>query len=335
MISLLLLLACTGAVDDKAPGDTADADTDTDADTDADTDTDTDTDTATDTGLDPATVPLDGECADAAHWGAFSVASNEDYAYVTGAVSDGVVPASVLTNVLTSGDCVIWRRENPFCDPGCDPGYTCDFDGTCVPYPTAQDLGDVTVTGLFQPVTMTPVTPGYTYFDTSLDNPPWEPGALVTLASEGGAYAPFTLHGVAPVTLAPVTMEWIVTEGEPLAVAWDAPTGPVRTEVVLTLRIDQHGLTPSNIECVFADDGAAEVPADVLASLMEYGVSGFPAGDLARRTVDSADVGEGCVDLALTSSRLANITITGYTPCRDDRDCPDALTCNEAMERCE
>lgn len=280
-------------------------------------------------------VPLDGACIDADHWGAFLVDSNEDYAYVTGSVSDGVVPASVLTNVLTSGGCTIWRRENPFCDPGCEPGYTCAFDGTCVPYPTAQDLGVVEVFGLSSAVAMEPVTPGYTYFDTSLANPPWEPGALVTVASGGGAFAPFQLYGVAPASLAPVSMDWLVVEGEPLAVAWDAPAGPVRTEVALTLRLDQHGTTPSSVECVFDDDGSGEVPADVLAELMSRGVTGFPAGDLVRRTVDSAEVGEGCVDLTVTSSRLAFVEIEGYTPCRDDRECPEGQTCNEALERCE
>lgn len=324
MTLLLLLAACSGGVDPK----------DTAGDTDA-----VDTDTPDDTGgnVTPETVPLDGTCTDDVRWGAFTIDSNEDYAYVTGAVSNGVVPAAVLVNALQSGDCTIWRRENPFCDPGCEPGYTCDFDGTCVPYPAAQDLGTVTVNGLVQAVSMEPVTPGYTYFDTSVPNPPWEPGSLVTVRSGGGAYAPFTLYGVAPTALAPASMAWTVTEGEPLAIAWDSPAGPVRTEVVLTMRIDLHGLTPSSIECVFTDDGAAEVPADVLMSLMEFGVSGFPAGDLTRRTADNAPVGDagGCADLSLTSSRLAAITITGYTPCRQDRDCSEGETCNEAMERCE
>ncbi len=321
MVTLFLLLGCDPDPADtgKTPDDTADIDPDD-----------------TGGGPDPETVPLDGECTDDVHWGNFTVDSNEDYSYVTGAVSDGVVPASILTKVLESGDCRIWRRENPFCDPSCEPGYTCDFDGTCVPYPAAQDLGTVSVDGLVQAVAMEPVPPSYAYFDTSLPNPPWEAGALVTVRSTGGAFDPFTLYGVAPVSLVPVSMSWVITEGEPLAVAWDAPTGPVRTEVALTLRIDQHGTTPSSIECVFADDGTGEVPADVIEELMAYGVSGFPAGDLARRTVDNGAVGAGgCVDLTVTSSRLAQVSISGYTPCRQDADCPDGLECNEAMERCE
>ncbi|MDP2315485.1 MAG: hypothetical protein Q8P41_21485 [Pseudomonadota bacterium] len=325
MTTLLLLAACGGDPIDTGKG----AD-----DTAGDTDTDTDTD---DTGgPDPATVPLAGECTDDAHWGAFAIDSNEDYAYVTGSISNGVVPVSVLTQMMESGDCKIWRRENPFCDPSCDPGYTCDLSGECVTYPTTQDLGVVTVDGLSQPVSMEAVTPGYTYFDTSLPNPPWTPGSLLTLDTSGGAYDPVRLYGVAPAALAPVSMDWVINPGQPLAVAWDAPASAVRTELVLNLRIDQHGLTPSSIECVFTDDGAAEVPSDVIEELMGYGVTGFPAGDLTRRTADSSAIGAGgCIDLVASSSRLAHVEIDGYTPCTRDPDCPDGQTCNEALERCE
>lgn len=290
----------------------------------------------TDAPVDPATVPLDGECADDVHLGGFVIDSNEDYASVAGSVSDAVVPVTVLTSVLESGDCVIWRRENPFCDPACPPNYTCDLSGVCVAYPTTQDLGTVTVDGLAQPVAMEPIAPGYTYFDTSLDNPPWTVGALLKMHTGGGAYDPVTVYGVAPASLVPVTMEWLLTEGQPLAVGWDAPAGPVRTELLLNLRIDQHGITPSSIECLFADDGAAEVPAAVIDALMGLGVTGFPEGYLLRRTADSAAIGEGgCIDLVASSSRLATVSIAGYTACTQDRDCPEGTTCNEALERCE
>ncbi len=289
-----------------------------------------------DTGApDPATVPLAGVCSDDTHWGAFIVDSNEDYAYVAGSLSNGVVPAAVLTATLVSGDCTIWLRGNPFCDPTCGPGETCDFDGTCVPYPETRDLGTVTMSGLLNPVSMDPFSPGYTYFDTSLPNPPWDPGALLTLTTGGGAYAPITVYGVAPAPLVPVSMAWVIVAGEPLAIAWDAPTSLIRTQVVLTLRIDQHGTTPSSIECVFEDDGSAEVPTDTLEELMSLGVTGFPAGDLTRRTADRADIGDGCIDLEATSSRLASVAISGYTPCTRDSDCPDETSCNEALERCE
>lgn len=315
---ILLLLSCTGAKDDSGGTD------------------DTATSPTDDTGdTDPDTVTLDGTCEDADRYGTFIVDSNEDYAYASGSASNGVVPISVLTNVLTTDDCTIWRRENPFCDPTCDPGFTCDFDGTCIPYPEAQDLGTVSIDGLLKPVSMEPVTPGYTYFNTSLPNPPWTPGTVLELQTTGGAFDPVTLHGVAPEDLVPTTMDWTLTEGEAFAVSWTPAATGARTEVVLTLSIDQHGVTPSSITCSFADDGTGEVPVDVLQSLMDLGVSGFPAGTLTRRTADSGPLGAGCLDFVATSSRLAHVEIEGYTPCTRDEDCPDGQTCNEAMERCE
>jgi Cys-rich repeat protein len=68
---------------------------------------------------------------------------------------------------------------------------------------------------------------------------------------------------------------------------------------------------------------------------MSYGVTGFPAGDLLRRTADSTPIGGGCIDLVASSSRFAQVTIEGYTPCRSDGECPEGQTCNEPLERCE
>lgn len=314
---VIFLMACAGS-DDADTGDT-------------------DTDTQDDTGVepDPENVELGGECNDSDHWGNFTVDSNEDYAYVTGVLANGVVPVSVLTDMLASGDCHVWKRENPFCDPSCDPGYTCDLDGTCVEYPANQDIGTVEVFGLSQAVAMEPLSPGNTYFDTSIPNPPWIPGDLLTLRTGGGAYEVATAYGVAPVALVPTTLDWTVVTGQPLTLTWDAPTTPARTEVVFHMRIDLHGITPSSIECVYEDDGSADVPAEVLDALMALGVSGFPESDIARRTADTTSIGGACLDFLATSSHLGHITIEGYTPCTRDEDCPEGESCNVPMERCE
>ncbi len=289
----------------------------------------------TDTGPDPETVPLDGICADEVHQGQFRVDANEDYAYVTGTVADGVVPATILTQMNTVGGCTIWRKENPFCDPSCDPGYTCDFDGTCLPYPSGQDLGTVTMDGLLEPVTMEPVIPGYGYFFTAIPNPPWTPGGLITLTSGGGAFEVFTLHGLGPDELVPDTTDWLLSAGAPLPLTWTPPASTTRTQVRATLQIDQHGTTPATVVCWFEDDGEDEIPAEIVDDMIGLGVSGFPNGTLMRLTTDAVDVGEGCVDLWMTDSLLPTVSISGYTPCTRDDDCPEGQECNEAMERCE
>lgn len=287
-------------------------------------------------GLDPDTVPLAGACAQERRHGRFTVDSNEDYASVSGSVADGVVPTDVLTELLTEGDCTIWRRENPFCDGGCDPGFTCDLGGSCVPYPTNQAVGTVSIGGLAAAVSMEPVEPGATYFDTSLPNPPWSAGAVSTLQSGGGAHDPFTLHGVTPIEMSLESPDWLLVPGEDLTVTWVPGPAGARTEIALGLRIDQHGLTPSTLRCVFADTGTGTVPASVLDALIDVGLTGYPNGLLTRQTIDSTDLsGGGCVELRLQSSRLAGVEIEGYTPCRRDEDCPDGEECNEVLERCE
>jgi hypothetical protein len=332
----LVLAACAGAgpaPDDTALDSSSDSGTDTPADTDSGTDTPEPQDT--DTG-DPPPLLLDGACPLAERVGGFVVDSTSDYAFVDGSVSDGVLPVSVLTPMEAEGDCTILRRENPFCDPGCGPSETCDLSGTCVPYPVTQDVGVVVVDGLSEPVSMSPRAPGFAYFNTSIDNPPWTPGNRVRLRAEGGPDRPaFALDAVAPDALDLGPSLWTVVQGEPLVVTWTPSAGP--TEVFLRLRIDQHGTTPSTLECHFPDaPGRGEVPSSLLGSLVSLGLTGFPAGELIRRTVDRATVEPGaCVEFVAASSRVPDIVIEGYTPCRADAQCPPGQTCNEVLERCE
>lgn len=323
---LLLLLACdggdSGKVEDTDTGVTDTADT-------SDTDTSV---TETDTSVE---VVLDGECPQETKYGNFTVDSNVDYGYVAGSALNGVVPITVLTPTLTEGDCTIFKRENPFCDPSCESGFTCNLDNECVPYPEQQDLGTVTVSGLLDAVSMEPNTPGYTYFDTSVPNPPWAPGAIITLETTGGAFAPVTLQGVGVDVFTVADLDWQVAAGEALRVSWDPPTIELRSEVRLTLNIDQHGITPSTAVCIFADDGEGEVPASIIDNLFNLGVSGFPNGTLTRRSVDSAPLGDGCMDFAITASNIAQIDVAGFTPCTSDDDCPEGQECNLAIQLCE
>ncbi len=332
----LLLVACGGP---SAPPEDTGTDTGADSAVDTPIDTDPGVDTPeiqdTDTG-EPPPLSLDGACPLAERVGGFVVDSTVDYAFVDGSVADAVLPVSVLTTMEVSGDCAILRRENPFCDPGCGPNETCDLSGTCVPYPITQDVGLVVVDGLSEAVSMSPRAPGFAYFNTSIDNPPWTPGDRVRVRAAGGPERPaFALDAIAPDDLLMSEPLWTVVQGEPLVVTWAPSSGP--TEVFLRLRIDQHGTTPSTLECHFADaPGRGEVPAPLLASLVSLGLTGFPAGELVRRTVDQVALEPGaCVEFIASSSRVPDIVIEGYTPCRFDAQCPPGQTCNELLERCE
>jgi hypothetical protein len=285
---------------------------------------------------DPAEVPLAGACSMALDFGGFTVGGEEGRSGVDGVVADGVVPISVLEQIAAEGDCVLLRRNNPYCDPACEPGETCDFDGTCLPYPVNQDLGTVTIHGLLSPVELEPVFPGNTYYDTSLPSPPFDAGALITLDMPGGVYGPATLHGVGVEPIVPLDEAWSVEAGVDLAVRWQPPEGAVsRGEIALSLNIDQHGSTPGTLRCSFEDDGEATVPAAILQALVDTGVTGFPSGSLERHTQDHSAAAAGCMDLTVSSSVSVDVDVIGYTPCVSDADCPDGQDCNEELQICE
>jgi hypothetical protein len=287
-------------------------------------------------GEDPATVAMDGICDLADDYGGFVVEAYEEYSIVSGSIADGVVPITVLELIGSDGDCEVKRRNNPFCDPSCESGDTCDFDGNCITYPSNQDLGVVTVLGLPEDVEMEAVVPGNTYFNTSLPHPAFSGGELIELQMPGGAYGPVTLYGVGVEDLSAFDEEWRVESGNDLIVTWDAPTGEiVRSEVTLRINIDQHGTSPSSVYCTFEDDGEGTVPSSVVQQLVEVGVSGFPSGLLVRRTADKTAAGDGCTDLEISSRRDVAVDVIGYTPCISDNDCPDGQTCNVEMQICE
>ncbi len=317
---LLLLIGCGDKEKDSA----------------TDTTPDTEDSGPTSSDEDPATVDLDGLCDLSEDFGGFVVEAYDEYSIVSGAIADGVVPITVLEVIGTDGDCQVKRRNNPFCDPACESGQTCDFDGSCIDYPVNQDLGTVTVLGLEVDVEMEAVVPGNTYFNTSLPHPAFTGGDLIELQMPGGTYGPITLFGVGVDELTANDEEWRVESGHDLIVSWDAPTGEiVRSEVTLRINIDQHGTSPSSVYCTFEDDGEGTVPSSIIQQLVEVGVSGFPSGQLGRRTADRADAGDGCADFEVSSRREVSVDVIGYTPCISSNDCPDGQTCNLELQICE
>ena len=143
------------------------------------------------------------------------------------------------------------------------------------------------------------------------------------------------MHGFAPDTLVGVTDQWTLAAGTALEITWTPPTTDVGTEVVAVLRIDQHGTTPSALECVFPDTGSGVVTAETMDALIDAGLTGFPAGGSAvvpptMQTSTTAPV---------WSFSRARSRCLGWrsraTPCRTDAECPEGQTCNVELERCE
>ena len=76
--------------------------------------------------MDATTAPdLAGPCPLASRHGGLEVVDDGEYGWIDGTVEDGVLPVSVLEVVATEGDCRLYKKTNPFCDPPCDPGEAC------------------------------------------------------------------------------------------------------------------------------------------------------------------------------------------------------------------
>ena len=313
-LSLLLLLACP-----DAPETAEDSES---------------TDTAGPVG-DPNTIPLNGTCDLERRWGTFEVEANEKYSVAFGAIANGVVPVTVLTEVAAEGDCRLLKRENPYCNPTCEPGDTCDLDGVCIPYPENQNVGTVTIAGLTSAVSMDPLVPGNKYSFVAFDGIAFEPGKLIELVTGGGAYAPQTLHGVGVTPLVPASLEWVIAKGASLDLSWDAPAETVRSSVFVSVNVDQHGITPVTLECAFADNGTNAIASSVIDALLNFGISGFPSARIQRRTVDKVMLGEGCADFIVDYEAVAGVTVSGHTPCSSTEDCPADQECNLALQTCE
>ncbi len=330
---VLALAACGGDKTDDATVGTDITDDTSDTDTTPDTDDTDDTDPPTgvvvpDVTGDPATVPLTGTCDQETAYGEFVVEAVDLFSIVDGQMRNAVVPIEILEEMATDGDCRLMRRNIPNCNPACGAGETCDWDGSCVPFPAGQDIGIVTFGGLQQDLVIEPVVPGFSYFALSLPNPVYLPGDLIELRTFGSQYGDdIELHGVG-VDLMDLggADQWVLVDGEDLEITWAAAAG--RAEVHMQLNIDQHGQTPVQLFCEFEDDGTGTVPDSLIDQLINFGVSGFPNATLSRRTVDSTPMGDGCMQLRVSSPVTPDVRVDGFIPCLSDMDCPNGQTCD-------
>ncbi|MBT9555738.1 MAG: hypothetical protein IV100_06890 [Myxococcales bacterium] len=312
---------------------------DADAPTDVSVEEDGEGITPTDDTATPA-PDLAGPCAPDRRIGGFTVEAQDEYSLVDGKVLAGVVPVSIPEPVLLDlgPSCALTKRRILYCDPGCGPSETCGLDETCIAYPSSQDVGTVTITGLAGgTVTLTPKKPGNNYFDTDVPHPVFAAGSTITMSAAGGAAA-FELHaiGVRDLPIAPI--QWNLAAGEPLSVTWEAPpTEAVVPGAVIEVRmsVDQHGSSPATLTCVLDDTGSAEIPAVAVDALLAAGISGFPNGRLRRMTADHTDAVGGCVELVVTSTREALVRVEGVTPCKSKADCPSGQTCDTVIELCK
>lgn len=260
-------------------------------------------------GGEPEPIRLRGACPTETLLGGFTVDVGQFFSFVEGKVANGIVPSTIVEDLDQEGACKFGRRHNPVCNPPCSPSFACDFDGQCIPYPLAQDVGTVTVTGLNEdPIVLTPLQPGNKYSDTNVPHPVFDLGDEVRLRSTPGVFGELSLDGVGSGSLVAGEPVWNVTRDQDLSLTWDVLSG-AQTGVALVLEVDQHGNTPARITCDFEDIGQGTVPLRLINALLDAGITGFPSGGLHRRTADSMEVPGGCVELLVGSSFSPSILV--------------------------
>lgn len=272
-----------------------------------------------------------GECASNEDVGFFVVQHEIDYSVVNGEVLDGVIPSKILTQVGQEGDCTLWQRKNPFCNPACGPSQTCSQDSMCIPYPLPISVGDVSITGLKKAIAMSfPM-----YFDTdAIPHPPFDPGAAITLKATGSNFPGFTMYGQGFKPIEIPVETWLIKKGEPLTITWTPDNSAPNATIRVKLNIDQHGNTPVELVCELKDTGSVVVSSTLIDQLLGFGVTGFPNGHVIRHTLDSVKVGPGCVRFEVFSHRLGDLQVADHIPCDATHPCPMGKTCDMPTGTC-
>lgn len=270
--------------------------------------------------------------------GEFRIERAEDYTSVEGKVYDSVTPNRVARLLASEGECQLLSLPVYSCEPACPVStQTCSAEGACIPLPQPRTLGDVRVSGMVVPVELVAnaVTGGYRPRGAQLPHPGFDSGATLLLEASGGDFSAFELWGWGISPLGQVEQPVQVAAGQPSSLAWPAPVaaGPGRMHV--SLNVNNHGRNNAWLECHFADDGAAEIPAQLIDALLLQGQSGFPTISFSRRTVTSTELGWGCVQLAVSSSLSVGVSLAGLTSCNDSGMCPAGQSCRPLERFCE
>jgi hypothetical protein len=131
-----------------------------------------------------------------------------------------------------------------------------------------------------------------------------------------------------------LTRDLTLDPASDLVVTWTGGGQGGDGQVRVRIDIDQHGSSPVAMECRVEDRGSLTVDKTLIASLMSFGVSGFPTGTVVRGTDDSIEASPGCVGLAVTSTATVGLKVVGHIPCNARKPCPEGQTCDLRKETC-
>jgi hypothetical protein len=248
---------------------------------------------------------------------------------VVGRVYDGPTPDTIIwENPEVDGACTLTTPRVPFCSAPCGGSAACIEDDTCLSYPTARSVGNVTVTGLGDaPFTMTPIANTYQPpAGVTLAFPPFAEGAPLTFSAAGDYFPAFSLtgKGIAPLVLTTTTLA--LKSGVALPLTW-IPGAPGNSTIHVKLDISHHGGSKGQIVCDSDDSGSLTVTAALITKLVSLGVAGYPSVIVTRRALGSSVIAAGRVDLEIASVVEQSVSVEGLTSCTNDTDCPSGESC--------
>jgi hypothetical protein len=266
---------------------------------------------------------------------------DDEMASAFGQVNDGPTPPNVLwTTTKTEGDCHLEEPSQPFCEEGCDGGV-CVADGKCTAYPTLHSVGEVSLKGVHliggaTELTLKDFAKSYQApAGTNLAYPPFTADDMVELHATGGDYMAFDLSapGVDPIDLASPSFD--LDPSKPFELTWNAGKDPKAAKVHVKLDISHHGGAKGLIECQTDDTGKLTIPATLISDLIGLGVAGFPTVLVTRKSVDTAKIAPGIVQLELSAQTEHYVTTPGVISCTTKEDCPEGKTCRTTDSTCQ
>jgi len=99
----------------------------------------------------------------------------------------------------------------------------------------------------------------------------------------------------------------------------------------VALDISQHGGTKGQVSCYVPDNGSLVISAEMVTQLIDRGVAGFSTISITRKSVGSANIPQGRVDLLLISGTELPVEVQGYRSCNDNTDCEGGQTCSATL----
>ena len=258
-------------------------------------------------------------------------ASAGAFTSVLGRVYDAPMPDSLVWEVADmSNGCELRIPSVPFCDPACGTRAVCAQGDQCVPYPEAQEVGVISVTGLGDSeFEMEPIVGAYQPpADVDLPYPPSDEGTEIRLSTSGGAYAPFVVRsrGILPLEIqAPETIPLVSNES--LSLQWTPPGDAALSRIHVRMDISHHGGLKGEIDCDVEDNGGGEIAASLFDQLVALGVAGFPTINLTRIANGTTAIEPGRVLLTVSSRVERALAIPGVTSCNTVDECGGGQMC--------